>query len=159
MCICGTWHSDGEFRFTDGSLYRFDKWVGGLKDEATVKNDCREFYKGRRDLFLVPLVNGVADYGGGRQIKMGTINGMGDHIGGISFVIGPEHIGMTIMQFATLEAKREQGGETSPTQLNVMSNVIRLGGRAGVIRSVQDAERILYGPMDQLPVHLAKENL
>lgn len=80
----------------------------------------------------------------GRLVRYGLGNGSSDLIGMRSIVIGPEHVGMTIAQFVSLEVKRP-GKKPTDEQASWLVMVRDMGGVAGVARSVDDAKEILGG--------------
>lgn len=74
----------------------------------------------------------------GRYVTYGLAVGSGDLIGWRSIVIGPEHIGMLMAQFLSIEAKSARGRLT-PEQVAWMEAVKRAGGIAGCCRSADEA--------------------
>ena len=74
----------------------------------------------------------------GRYVTYGLCTGSGDLIGWRSIVIGPEHVGLLMARFLSIECKSATGRLT-PEQRAWMDAVLRAGGLAGVARSVEDA--------------------
>jgi hypothetical protein len=68
--------------------------------------------------------------------------GGSDLIGYRQVMIGPEHVGKTMAVFAAVEVKTATGRAT-PQQLAFVEHVCQAGGVAGVVRSVDDAKRLL----------------
>lgn len=79
-----------------------------------------------------------------RPLHAGLFKGSGDLIGAVSVVITPEMVGRTVAVFASVEDKGP-GDTSSPEQKNWAAQVRALGGIAGEVRSVEDAERLLAG--------------
>jgi len=78
----------------------------------------------------------------GRPIRFGLAKGSADLIGIKSITITPEMVGQTVGVFTSLEVKTPTGRLT-PQQRNWMDMIRKLGGIAGVVRSIRDAEEIL----------------
>lgn len=79
-----------------------------------------------------------------RPLHAGLCPGSADLIGYRTVTITPEHVGQTVAVFAAVEVKSATGRPT-PEQTTWLQHVSAAGGRAGVARSVEDAERILAG--------------
>ena len=60
-------------------------------------------------------------------------------------MIGPEHLGQTLALFTALEVKTGRG-RLSEEQEKFLRLVQQLGGRAGVVRCLDDAQQILRLP-------------
>lgn len=80
----------------------------------------------------------------GRFIRFGLCPGSSDLIGFTSITITPDMVGQTIALFTSIEIKTPSGRVT-PEQQSFLDFVQRSGGRAGVARSVQDANNIISG--------------
>ena len=78
----------------------------------------------------------------GQMVTYGLCKGSSDLIGLRQVVIGPEHLGQTLAVFSAIEVKGPRGRATAE-QLAFIAAVQRLGGLAGVARSVEDANSIL----------------
>jgi hypothetical protein len=79
----------------------------------------------------------------GRWVQFGVASpGGSDLIGYRQVTIGPEHVGKTMAVFAAVEVKTATGRAT-PQQLAFVEHVRQAGGIAGVVRSVDDARRLL----------------
>ena len=81
----------------------------------------------------------------GRLVNYGLCKGSSDLIGLSQVVIGPEHLGQTLALFTALEVKTVRG-RLREEQEKFLRLVQQLGGRAGVVRCVDDAQQILRLP-------------
>jgi len=81
----------------------------------------------------------------GRPVQFGLCRGSSDLIGLRTITIGPEHVGQQLAVFAAIEVKTLTGRPT-PEQLAFIDVVQRMGGLAGVARSVGDAASVLHLP-------------
>ena len=77
-----------------------------------------------------------------RHVKYGLHVGSSDLIGWRSIEITPDMVGKRIAVFASVEVKTETGKPTDE-QKNWIDQVRKAGGIAGVVRSVDDAVRLL----------------
>ena len=77
-----------------------------------------------------------------RYVKYGLHVGSSDLIGWKSIEITPDMIGKRVAVFASVEVKTETGKPTAE-QKNWIDQVRKAGGIAGVVRSVDDAVRLL----------------
>jgi hypothetical protein len=77
-----------------------------------------------------------------RPLHAGLAVGSGDLIGWRSQLIGPEHVGQTIAQFASVEIKAPRG-RVSPEQRQWAEVVSDHGGIGAIVRSVEEAEVVL----------------
>lgn len=93
----------------------------------------RVIYQDARRLILEPWTS----------IKLGS-PGMSDLGGFVSEVITAAHVGQLVARYVGIEAKSARGRVT-PEQLAFIDVVRRMGGRAGVARSVEEAYEILKG--------------
>jgi hypothetical protein len=78
----------------------------------------------------------------GRLVTYGLCKGSSDLIGLSQVVIGPEHLGQTLAVFTALEVKTTKG-RMREEQEKFLQLVQQIGGRAGVVRSMDDALQIL----------------
>ena len=78
----------------------------------------------------------------GRLVTYGLCKGSSDLIGLSQVVIGPEHLGQTLAVFSALEVKTAKG-RIREEQEKFLQLVQQLGGRAGVVRSLDDVLQIL----------------
>lgn len=79
----------------------------------------------------------------GRLIRYGLAKGSADLIGWLTRKITQEDVGETIAQFVSIEVK-SSSGKPRPDQIAWQDFVNQAGGRAGIARSVDDAEKIIY---------------
>lgn len=86
---------------------------------------------------------GVATFAGGQLVRYGLANpGGSDLIGLRSVVVTPEMIGQKLAIFTALEVKTPTG-RVEPEQRNFVEFVQSFGGIAGVVRSPDDALRLV----------------
>lgn len=78
----------------------------------------------------------------GRRVSFGLCVGSSDLIGAVSKVITQEDIGKTVAVFTAIEIKSAKGRVSVPQQ-NFIRMVKKIGGIAGVARSVDDAKKML----------------
>lgn len=77
----------------------------------------------------------------GQWVTYGLAVGSSDLIGITSIVITPEMVGKTVGIFTAIEVKHEK--KPTDEQLAFIATIHRLGGLAGVARSVTDYHRIV----------------
>jgi hypothetical protein len=82
---------------------------------------------------------------GGRPLRAGLCQGSSDLIGYRSLVVRPEHVGRQIAVFAAVEVKSATGRATAEQQA-FLRHLQAAGGRAGIARSVADAQAIMEAP-------------
>ena len=75
-------------------------------------------------------------------VKFGLCVGSSDLIGMTSKTITADDVGKTIAVFTAIEIKTEKGRVSEPQQ-KFIAMVKRLGGIAGVCRSIDDAKALL----------------
>ena len=78
----------------------------------------------------------------GRLIRYGLAKGSADLIGWLTRKITQDDVGKTIAQFVSIEVK-SSSGKPRPDQIAWQDAVNNAGGRAGIARSVEDAEKII----------------
>ena len=78
----------------------------------------------------------------GRPVRFGLCEGSADLIGYHSVTITPDMVGQTVAVFTAVEVKSTAGRPT-PQQSAFLDHVRQAGGRAGIARSIEDAERIV----------------
>ncbi len=78
----------------------------------------------------------------GTHVRYGLAVGSSDLIGIRPVLVTPSHVGQVIGQFLSLEVKSRTGKPTGE-QTAWLATVTRLGGIAGVIRSIADLEALL----------------
>lgn len=79
-----------------------------------------------------------------RPFDTGLPPGFSDTFGLVKVKITPEMVGQTVGIFVAPEVKSSTG-RLSEKQQNFLRAVNDNGGRAGVVRSVEDAERLVFG--------------
>lgn len=82
----------------------------------------------------------------GRMVTFGLCPGSADLIGYTTVTVGPEMVGQRVAVFTAVEVKAPKGRATVE-QLAFLEHIRAAGGKAGIARSVEDAEAVLYGPM------------
>ncbi len=87
---------------------------------------------------------GLAVFPDGRRVAYGLVPGSSDLIGWRTLLIGPEHVGIQLAQFVAIEVKGPKG-RTEDAQQKFLHAVAAAGGVAGIVRTVEDAERIIGG--------------
>jgi hypothetical protein len=80
----------------------------------------------------------------GRPVTFGLCPGSADLVGYTTVSVTPDMVGQTIAVFTAVEVKAERGRPT-PQQTAWLEHVRAAGGRAGIARSVEDAQRIVRG--------------
>jgi hypothetical protein len=78
----------------------------------------------------------------GRPVRFGLCEGSADLIGYTTVEVTPDMVGQRIAVFTAVEVKAERGRPT-PQQTAFIEHVRQAGGRAGIARSIEDAERIV----------------
>lgn len=68
--------------------------------------------------------------------------GGSDIIGCVPVVITPDMVGRTVAVFTAMEVKTKTGRATQP-QLNFIAAIKKAGGIAGIVRSPDDAEKLI----------------
>ena len=87
----------------------------------------------------------------GRWVQFGVASpGGSDLIGYRQMVIGPEHVGRTMAVFTAVEVKSATGRATAE-QRAFIQHVQAAGGIAGVVRSVDEAAKLLATEPDGVP--------
>lgn len=86
----------------------------------------------------------------GRCVSSGLAVGSADLIGWRTIEVTPDMIGRRIAVFASVEVKAESG-KVRPEQKAWSDAVIDAGGIAGIVRSVEEAQRLLYNGQPLAP--------
>lgn len=111
--------------------------------ETTLQQHIRLAVGQRSDVRLFRNNTGtLPDPRTGRPIQFGLARGSADLIGIKQVTITPDMVGQTIGVFTSIEVKTPTGRVT-PQQRNWLTMVRKLGGIAGVARSIRDANEIL----------------
>lgn len=134
------------------------------ESEHAIQNDIRNALAGRCKLFRanvgkawqsnevlkvprqMPVAMGPRDIllRNARPFDTGLPPGFTDLFGWAVVTITPDMVGQKIAQFIGPEVK-DENGKPSPLQRVFIDVVNADGGRAGVVRSVEDAERLVFG--------------
>lgn len=111
--------------------------------ETTLQQQIRLAVGSRSDLRLFRnQVGSLPDPRTGRLVTFGLARGSADLIGWRTVVVTPEMVGQRIAVFTSIEIKTPTG-RLRPEQRSWLRVVQEAGGVAGVVRSVDEAARIL----------------
>jgi len=114
--------------------------------ETTLQQQIRLALGSRSDLRIFRnQVGSLPDPRTGRLVTFGLARGSADLIGWRTVTIGPEHIGLRLAVFTSIEVKTPTG-RVRPEQSAWLGAVRGAGGIGGVARSVADAMGIADGP-------------
>lgn len=113
--------------------------------ESVVSAGVHGYLETRTDVFFWRANTGAGIAPSGQFVRSG-LKGQGDYLG----LQAPEG------RFISIECKRERGGKESPDQQRFRENVIRHGGIAVVVRSVDEVAAAL-GPVRAHVVKLHRE--
>jgi hypothetical protein len=83
----------------------------------------------------------------GRLVTYGLCTGSSDLIGLRRLTVSPEHLGQHLAVFCALEVKTPRGRVSAEQEL-FLAAVRKLGGLAGVVRSLPDARAVLGLPLE-----------
>jgi hypothetical protein len=83
-----------------------------------------------------------------RPFSTGLPKGFPDLVGGVQHTVTEADIGKTLALLVFVENKSETG-RLSREQEQFIQAMLAFGARAGVARSVEDAERIVFGVRDE----------
>jgi len=87
---------------------------------------------------------GVAKYDNGQRVKYGLMPGSSDLIGWRTVTITPEMVGKQVAVFMAVETKAP-GGHVTGKQNNFIARVKEAGGIAGIVKSEEEAKRLVEG--------------
>jgi len=112
------------------------------KEETDIVNRIM-LSESRKGVILFKNVRGMfLTLDGSRKIRAGLLaDGASDLIGGTPVTITEDMVGKTILQFTAIEVKTSSG-IASDKQNDFTKEIYRRGGRAGIARSPEDAEKI-----------------
>jgi hypothetical protein len=110
-------------------------WTGNKVERAT----------GKRTVELMP---GDVVIRQARPFSTGLPKGFPDLVGGVQHTVTEADIGKTLALLVFVENKSETG-RLSREQEQFIQAMLAFGARAGVARSVEDAERIVFGVRDE----------
>lgn len=80
----------------------------------------------------------------GQLVRYGLCSGSADLIGFQAVTITPDMVGQQVAVFCAVEVKSATGRPTAEQEA-FLAMVTHFGGRAGIARSIKDAECILRG--------------
>lgn len=125
--------------------------TGDSMSERVIQSQILRELGGRPDIRLFRNTVGVGWVGRGKvigpgevhlwhaqRVTMGLATGSGDLIGWRRFQIQRYHVGMEFAQFFSVEVKTDKG-PVGDNQENWMNRVNAFGGRAIIVRSLEDA--------------------
>lgn len=78
----------------------------------------------------------------GRPVRFGLCEGSADLIGYTTVEVTPDMVGQRLAVFTAVEVKSATGRPTA-AQDAFLEHIRQAGGRAGIARSISDAERVL----------------
>lgn len=78
----------------------------------------------------------------GQLIRFGLCSGSSDLVGLTAVTITPDMVGQQVAVFTAIEVKAERGRPTAEQEA-FLAMVTHFGGKAGIARSIEDAERII----------------
>jgi len=114
--------------------------VGRLPNVRLFRNNRGQAWMGE----VVSRRNGIVTLAGAHPVVFGLTDGASDLIGLTQVVVTPAHVGQKLAVFTAAEVK--QPGKTVPDhQRNFVVFVRDFGGIAGVVRSPEDALRLIGG--------------
>lgn len=108
--------------------------LGRRPDVRLFNNPVGEAWIGK----ATKLPNGDILLRGAQRVTYGLVVGSGDLVGWKRVLITPDMIGQHLAQFLSAEIKGDRG-RRRPEQDTWRTVVNAAGGRAGVVRSVEDA--------------------
>jgi hypothetical protein len=114
--------------------------AGGRSNEHVVQNAIR-LALGRGAARLFRNNTGALKDAAGRLVRYGLCTGSSDLIGWNTITITPDMVGQQVAVFVAIEVKDR--GRPTPEQLRFIEVVRAAGGRAGVARTVEQAQAIL----------------
>lgn len=80
----------------------------------------------------------------GQLVRYGLCSGSADLIGFQQVTITPDMVGQSLAVFTAIEVKSPTGRPTAEQEA-FLAMVTHFGGRAGIARSIEEAERIIAG--------------
>jgi hypothetical protein len=123
--------------------------VGGRKDVRIFRNNVGTAWQANTRIRITPqimmttkLYPGDLILRGARPVHFGLLKGSGDLIGIQKKKITKDMVGQTIGRFISLEVKTRTG-PVKEKQGFWKDIINRFGGRAGIVRSVEDARELL----------------
>jgi len=83
----------------------------------------------------------------GQHVRYGLCQGSSDLIGWTTITVTPSMVGKRIAVFTAQEVKTD-AGRPSKEQTAFIDAVRRAGGKAGIVRGIEDAETLCYSTGD-----------
>jgi len=132
------------------------KFTTTMKQESNIQNTIRLNVPKNARLFRNNVVRGyqgkakrhtdgtTVTIEHARIIDAGLCKGSSDLIGFTSIEITPDMVGQKIAVFTAVEVKTKTG-KPSTEQLNFIKLIRTFGGRAGIARNIEDAQKIING--------------
>lgn len=114
----------------------------GHQPESKINAAVKEWRQRRPDVTIYRNNVGCMEWKPGAWLRYGLCNGSSDFIGYQSVTVSPGMVGKKIAVFLALESKTEDG-VLSADQLAFIESVRDAGGKAGVVRSADDCEKLL----------------
>jgi hypothetical protein len=112
--------------------------VGRIKHARLFRNNRGLFWGGR----VVRHDGSTVTLADARRVDCGLVNGASDLIGWTTVTVTPDMVGQTIAVFTAQEVKTLTG-RIRPEQQNFIAQVTAAGGFAGVVRSPDDAVKMV----------------
>lgn len=113
-----------------------------MTSEARIQSEILRSLGGRRDVRLFRNQVGACQTADGRWLRYGLAPGSADLVGWQSVRVKPWMVGQSLAVFLSLEIKRADG-IIAPGQKAWLDAIESAGGRAGIVRSVGDADAVL----------------
>lgn len=110
-------------------------------NEHTIQTNIRLRMSELRRGFMLRYQVGTFLTMNGDPVKIGEV-GVSDLIGVTGYVVKPEDVGRTIGVFTAMEVKTATG-RVRDEQSGFVARVLKLGGIAGIVRSPEDAEKLI----------------
>jgi len=124
----------------------FNFFISGMK--KTEKQIQHEIHIGLTESNMFRNNVGTAKTSTGSVVKFGLCPGSSDLIGWTEIEITPEMVGKRMAIFTGLEVKTATG-RASEKQKKFIERVIRAGGISGIVRSLEDARRLIKNWIQQ----------
>lgn len=77
-----------------------------------------------------------------KRVTFGLCPGSADLIGPVSRIVTPQMVGTRVALFGAIEIKTDKG-RIAANQQAFVDTIIQLGGLAGIVRSVDEAKKIV----------------
>jgi hypothetical protein len=127
-----------------------DILIAEIRRELGAKaRHCRLFRNPRGTFWAGKLLSyddGTAVLAHASRLEGGLVDGAGDLIGWTVITVTPELVGQKLAVFTSAETKTERAPKARENQFNWRNAIIEAGGRAAIVRSVEDARRLVAVP-------------